>query len=146
LETKNIAFPSSLSGDREYRLFNILSVHGSNGAQMAHTNLVFQWHTVQLPRQNPNDRSASGERVNRSLPCHTTGQAGPHPAVREVEVNRDGGCPADRPSLDRELHSAGCRCFATRQHSWLDEIEPKFRLCAKHRQSMSEIDRCFCRA
>ncbi len=31
------------------------------------------------------------------LPCHTTGQAGPHPAVREVEVSRGGGFPVRRP-------------------------------------------------
>jgi hypothetical protein len=46
-------------------------------------------------------------------PCHTTGQAGPHPAVREVEAMRDEVSPACPPSVDPELHSEAFRCCAT---------------------------------
>jgi len=65
------------------------------------------------PQTHPGFGIGIGERVT-ALACHTTVQAGPHRAFREVEVNRVEGFPTDQPSLDRALrsvsaHSYGCK-------------------------------------
>ena len=50
------------------------------------------------PSDLENSKSRHRGRPFGSLPCHTTRHAGPHRAVREVEVMRDGAVPVDPTS------------------------------------------------
>jgi len=54
-----------------------------------------------------------------SVPCHTTGHAGPHPAVRSVEVMRRASVSSvGRSSVSARRSSGAWRSFATSGVSW----------------------------